>query len=146
MKDSIQNRLMQIEARHEEIALLLSTPEVMAEQNKFRDLSCEYAQLGPVVNNWRKWKDNQVSMDEARQMLADFQTGRARGNWIKLAAHGCRRIGLHVEAILMRHAAGEKDKDDRLRRWSATGSRHRPHRRLDARGLENRPGTRVSLL
>ncbi len=71
MKDSIRTRLKQVEARHEEIALLLSTPEVMAEQNKFRDLAREYAQLEPVVGTWRKWQANKISMDEARKLRAD---------------------------------------------------------------------------
>ena len=71
MKDSIRTRLKHVEARHEEIALLLSTPEVMAEQNKFRDLAREYAQLEPVVGTWRKWQANKVSMDEARKLRAD---------------------------------------------------------------------------
>jgi len=71
VKDSIRTRLKQVEARHEEIALLLSTPEVMAERNKFRDLAREYAQLEPVVGTWRKWQANKVSMDEARKLRAD---------------------------------------------------------------------------
>jgi len=71
VKDSIRTRLKQVEARHEEIALLLSTPEVMAEQNKFRDLAREYAQLEPVVGTWRKWQANKISMDEARKLRAD---------------------------------------------------------------------------
>ena len=55
MRDSIRNRLVQIEAHFEEIALLLSQPEVMYDQNRFRDLSREYAQLDQVVQAWRSW-------------------------------------------------------------------------------------------
>ena len=52
MKESIQQKLQQVEARFEEIALLLSQPEVMADQNRYRELSVEYSQLEPVVNAW----------------------------------------------------------------------------------------------
>jgi peptide chain release factor 1 len=71
MKDSIRSRLMQIQARQEEIALLLSQPEVMGNQNMFRDLSREYAQLDPVVGTWQQWQANMASMDDARQMLKE---------------------------------------------------------------------------
>jgi len=56
MKESISDSLQQISARHEEIALLLSEPEVFSDQNRFRDLSREYAQLEPLVLSWRDWQ------------------------------------------------------------------------------------------
>ena len=45
MKPSIQARLEQIAARQEEVAALLSDSEVIADQNQFRTLSQEYAQM-----------------------------------------------------------------------------------------------------
>jgi peptide chain release factor 1 len=71
VKESIRNRLRQVEARHEEISLLLSQPEVMSDQNRYRDLSREYAQLQPVVGAWQKWQSNKALMDDAQHMLAD---------------------------------------------------------------------------
>jgi peptide chain release factor 1 len=71
MKDNIQTRLHQLEERHEEIALLLSQPEVMANQNQFRDLSREYSTLEPVVSTWKHWKVNKDSEEDTRQMLTD---------------------------------------------------------------------------
>jgi len=71
MKDSIKTRLQQIEARHEEIALLLSQPEIISDQNQYRDLSREYSTLEPVVSTWQQWWSNSVSMEEAKQMLTD---------------------------------------------------------------------------
>jgi peptide chain release factor 1 len=75
MKDSIRNRLIQVQARHGEIALMRSQPEVMGDQNMFRDLSVEYAQLNPVVSVWQQWQNNKTIMDDARQMLADSDPG-----------------------------------------------------------------------
>ncbi len=71
MKESISDRLQQISARHEEIALLLSEPEVFSNQNRFRELSQEYAQLEPVVLSWREWRQTHAAMGEASQMLAE---------------------------------------------------------------------------
>jgi peptide chain release factor 1 len=49
MKESILNKLHTLLDRHEEIAGLLADPGVISEQNQFRELSQEYAQLEPVV-------------------------------------------------------------------------------------------------
>ncbi len=66
---SIHTRLHQAQERHEEIAMLLSTQEVMADQNRFRELSVEYSQLGPVVTTWAKWQQADQSIEEAQSLL-----------------------------------------------------------------------------
>ena len=66
---SIHARLQQVQERHEEISMLLATQEVMADQNRFRDLSMEYAQLEPVVVVWAKWQQAGQSMAEAQALL-----------------------------------------------------------------------------
>jgi peptide chain release factor 1 len=71
VKTSIRTRLQQIQARFEEIALLLSQPEVMADQNQFRDLSVEYAQVEPLVKAWDAFQGNEQVIADASQMLAD---------------------------------------------------------------------------
>ncbi len=49
--------------------MLLSTQEIMANQNRFRELSVEYSQLEPVVTTWGKWKQAGQSMEEAQSLL-----------------------------------------------------------------------------
>ena len=71
MKETIRERLMQVSARYEEVGLLLSDPSVFSDQNRFRELSQEYAQLEPVVQSWNQWQEAQSSIDEARQMMQD---------------------------------------------------------------------------
>lgn len=66
---SIHARLQQVQERHEEISMLLATQEVMADQNRFRDLSVEYAQLEPVVSVWAKWQQAGQSIEEAQGLL-----------------------------------------------------------------------------
>ena len=66
---SIHARLYQAQARHEEIAMLLATREVMADQNRFRALSVEYSQLEPVVLTWVKWQQADQSIEEAQALL-----------------------------------------------------------------------------
>ena len=71
MKQSIRERLMQVSGRYEEIGLLLSDQEVFSDQNRFRDLSKEYAQLEPVVRAWNHWQEAQSAIEEARQMMQE---------------------------------------------------------------------------
>jgi peptide chain release factor 1 len=70
VKASIRDRLAQISARYEEIGLLLSEPDVFSNQNRFRELSMEYAQLEPLVQSWRQWRNTQSSLEDTRAMLA----------------------------------------------------------------------------
>ena len=73
MKDSILNRLQHISARFDEITLLLAQPEVMSDQNRFRTLSQEYAQLEPVVKTFSRWQENAAAKAEAREMLTESE-------------------------------------------------------------------------
>ena len=49
MKDSIRRKLEKLAERHEEVSHLLADPGVIADTNKFRELSMEYSRLDPVV-------------------------------------------------------------------------------------------------
>ena len=71
MKDSILNKLNNLIDRHEEIAGLLADPDVIADQNQFRDLSREYAQLEPVVNCYQDYTSARDNLRNAEEMLGD---------------------------------------------------------------------------
>jgi peptide chain release factor 1 len=66
---SIKTRLDQACERHEEIGILLGTPEILGDQNRFRELSMEFSQLGPVVDTWEKWQQASQAMEEAKSLL-----------------------------------------------------------------------------
>jgi peptide chain release factor 1 len=71
VKESIKHKLETLVERHEEISGLLSEPETMADQNKFRALSQEYAQLEPVVTNFNAYKDSLTAIEEAKIMMEE---------------------------------------------------------------------------
>jgi len=71
VKDSIKHKLETLVERHEEISGLLSEPETMADQNKFRSLSQEYAQLEPVVSNFSAYKNSLVAIEDAKVMMEE---------------------------------------------------------------------------
>jgi peptide chain release factor 1 len=66
---SLHARLNQARERHEEIGILLGTQEILSDQNRFRELSVEYSQLGPVVDAWDKWQQAGQSAEEAKTLL-----------------------------------------------------------------------------
>ena len=71
MTPEIETKLDHAQDRYDELGLLLSDPDVMADQNKFRDLSKEYAQIEPLVLNFRAYQQAQQELSEAQEMLAD---------------------------------------------------------------------------
>ncbi len=71
MTPEIEAKLDHAQDRYEEIALLLSDPDVMADQNRFRDLSKEYAQIEPLVLNFRAYQTARQELIDAQEMLAD---------------------------------------------------------------------------
>jgi len=71
VKESIKHKLETLVERHEEIAGLLAEPATMADQNKFRELSQEYAQLEPVVNNFNNYQSCLETIEDAKSMLKE---------------------------------------------------------------------------
>ncbi|TCK05844.1 peptide chain release factor 1 [Marinobacterium mangrovicola] len=71
MKDSIQTKLEKLSDRYEELAALLSEPEVINDQNRFRDYSREYSELEAVVKAFGDWNQAQENLAEAQLMLED---------------------------------------------------------------------------
>ena len=71
MKGSIRSKLEQIQDRFEEITGLLSDPEVQNNQNRYRSLSQEYAQLEPVADCYRRYLHTEEEIHAANEMLDD---------------------------------------------------------------------------
>ncbi len=71
MKASINLKLENLIDRFEEIAALLSQPEVQSDQNKFRSLSQEYAQIDPLVSCYKQYQENEENLEGAMEMLKD---------------------------------------------------------------------------
>ncbi|WP_053981035.1 peptide chain release factor 1 [Marinagarivorans algicola] len=71
MKPSILEKLQTLAERYQEVGALLGDSEVISNQNKFRELSKEYAELEPVVLCFEKYEKIQSDMDDARSMLEE---------------------------------------------------------------------------
>ena len=71
MKASILAKLDNLNERYQEVAALLSDAETIADQNKFRDLSKEYAELEPVVKAYLCYQEVLNNLAEAKLLLKD---------------------------------------------------------------------------
>jgi peptide chain release factor 1 len=71
MTPSIRRKLEALAERHEEVGLLLSQPDVLSDNTRFRELSREYAQLEPVTASLREHDQAERELADARSMLDD---------------------------------------------------------------------------
>lgn len=71
MKQSILEKLQHLADRYEEVGALLSDPEVIGQQTRFRELSREYAELESVVKSYRDYYRVQTNIEETRVLLKD---------------------------------------------------------------------------
>ena len=71
MKASLLEKLDRLAERYDEVGHLLSDAEVIADQNRFRGLSMEYAELEPVTKTYQQFAQVMENIDEARAMLKD---------------------------------------------------------------------------
>ena len=71
MKTSIQHKLENLAERFDEIAALLSEPEIQNDQNKFRALGQEYAQITPIVECYNSYQQTMETLESASQLAND---------------------------------------------------------------------------
>ena len=71
MKTSLLTKLDALADRHEEVSALLGDADTASDQNRFRDLSREFAHLNEVVTQHQRWSQLQETLADARQMLND---------------------------------------------------------------------------
>ncbi len=73
MKESIRFKLESVAERFEEIAGLLSDPDVIGDQNQFRELSKEYARVEPVVKLFNEYETLTADVAAAEEMANDSE-------------------------------------------------------------------------
>ncbi|MGO9933126.1 MAG: peptide chain release factor 1 [Steroidobacteraceae bacterium] len=71
MKDSIRRKLEKLDERFEEVSRLLSDAGVIGRQDQFRELSMEYARLGPLVERYRRFVALEGDAATAHELAED---------------------------------------------------------------------------
>ncbi len=69
MKESVIRKLEGLRERYEEVQALLGEPNVVNDQDKFRNLTREYAQLGDVVAGFLRYQQASEDLQTVLEML-----------------------------------------------------------------------------
>lgn len=69
MKESLRQKLLSLSYRYTDVGGMLSDGEIIKDQNRFRTLSKEYAELEPVVQCFKRYEDNTRDLNEARELI-----------------------------------------------------------------------------
>ncbi len=103
MKASIQHKLDHLSQRFEEITALLAEPEIQNDQNRFRALSREYAQLEPLIACFRDYQAAQAEIAYADILAQDEDPEvRAMGKEEQLAASDkAERLTQELQVLLL---------------------------------------------
>jgi peptide chain release factor 1 len=94
MHPSIQARLEGLTQRYDEVLALLADPKVIADNERFRKLSREYAELNDIVGIYRDYRRISDERDAAQEMLADNDSGLR-----EMAAEEVARAQTHLATI-----------------------------------------------
>ncbi|WP_296807287.1 peptide chain release factor 1 [Thiocapsa sp.] len=97
MNPSIRGKLERLSERFGEVVALLAESETQSDQNRFRELSREYAQLEPLIAAYNRYRAAELDMAAAEEMLADPEmTALARE---EMAEASDRRAQLEPEVF-----------------------------------------------
>ena len=77
MKASILSKLDHLSERYEEVGALLSDGDIISDQNRFRTLSKEYAELEPLVKTYATYKDVLENIEEGQAVIKGLGYGYA---------------------------------------------------------------------
>ena len=102
MNESIRQKLTALAERYEELARLLSDPETIADKDRFRELSREYAQLEPVARDFAAYRRLEEELAAAEELAhgddAEMRAlGEEEAKTLKRKLEECEReLALHL--------------------------------------------------
>ncbi len=97
MKASIRSNLESTRERFEEVSGLLSEPDVIGDQKRFRDLSREYSRLEPVIARFRDFEKLEADIAAAEEMSRDSDPELRQMGEDELESLAERRTELELE-------------------------------------------------
>ncbi|OAV10297.1 Peptide chain release factor 1 [Moraxella catarrhalis] len=71
MKESLRHRLDQMVDRFEEVTALLSDPDTISDNKKFRELSMEHSDLSEITTTWQDFVQAEADLQTANEFLSD---------------------------------------------------------------------------
>jgi peptide chain release factor 1 len=109
MKSSILHKLETLRDRYEEVGHLLSSPDIISDQDKFRNLSKEYSELEEVAAAYTDYEQAQADFNEAEVLASDEDPEmRAMGqDELQASKERMAELQANIEILLL-----PKDPDD----------------------------------
>jgi len=101
VKASILSKLDTLSDRQEEVAGLLADPEVMSDQNQFRQLSMEYSQLEPVVIEYKNYRQAMDDIETAEEMLSDPELKEMAQEELSSTKKSLAELELKLQKLLL---------------------------------------------
>ncbi len=103
MKESLHLKLEKLLDRQEELDGLLSDPEIINNQNKFRELSKEYAEVRPIVTCFNEYRQTIDDIENAKEMLKDNdkEMQELATEELKQAGEDHARLDSELQALLL---------------------------------------------
>jgi peptide chain release factor 1 len=75
----MDNRLMEMERRYRELEELLSMPDVLSDQQRFKSLTKELSMLSPVMSKYQELKKLRRELDDSKELLETEKDQDMRG-------------------------------------------------------------------
>ena len=104
-------KLDAVEKRFEELTEKISDPEVISNQNEWRELMKEHAELEPIVEKYREYKKVQKQYEEAKEIVDDSSADKELKDLAEMemleAKEKMPQIEEEIKILLI-----PKDKDD----------------------------------
>ncbi|WP_414830515.1 peptide chain release factor 1 [Alteromonas sp. H39] len=103
MKDSVVTKLENLVERFEEVQALLGDPDIIGNQDKFRNLSKEFSQLEDVVGGFNRYKQALANLESAQEMLNedDAEMREMAQEEIKDAKSEIERLETELQLLLL---------------------------------------------
>jgi peptide chain release factor 1 len=101
MKASLLAKLDNLKDRFEELNALLSDGSVISNQDQFRKLSKEHAELEPVVAGYNEYRRTESDLDEARSLLKDPDFRDMAEEEMKTAASRLEALGGNLQKLML---------------------------------------------
>ncbi|ATG74747.1 peptide chain release factor 1 [Zobellella denitrificans] len=103
MNESILKKLEGLQERYEEVQALLGEASVINNQDQYRALTREYAQLEDVVGCFRRYRQAEADLAGAREMLAedDAELRAMAEEEIDAAESAIEELGRELQILLL---------------------------------------------
>jgi peptide chain release factor 1 len=103
VKASILSKLENLSERLQELSALLADPDTIADQNRFRELSQEYAQIKPVADGFAQYREAQEDIATAEEMLSeeDSEMREMAGEELGMARARRDELELELQKLLL---------------------------------------------